>query len=55
MKVTITEYHLCSECQRFIPIPLDPDYNYWDNVCELKRPEINKSGGITNCNYFKQR
>ena len=45
----IVEYHICCECIHHISVPSNMDLNKWECACKIKRSEVNRSGGLTNC------
>ena len=50
----IIEYHLCSQCEYKVSVPVDYKFQKWELACLKKRKEVNPSGGITSCPHFKE-
>ena len=52
---SITEYHLCSQCQEALSVPTDPDFRSFELCCRQKRSECNHNGGLTDCPVFQEK
>ena len=50
----ITEYHCCSDCIFQLSVPSNYDLTKWELACRKKRPEVNRSGGLTDCPEFEE-
>jgi len=50
----IIEYHTCDTCEYKFSVPTDPNFRKWELACQLKRKEVNPSGGLTRCPVWKE-
>ena len=53
-QINIAEYHCCSDCSFQYSVPSSFDLTKWELACRKKRPEVNRSGGLTDCPIFKE-
>ena len=51
-EVTITEYHLCSECKDMIEVPGKKEYEF-EVGCLNPKGKPNPTGGLTDCELFR--
>lgn len=51
-EATITEYHLCNECQYIIDTP-GRKPGTWEKACLHPKGKLNPKGGLTDCIYYK--
>lgn len=51
--VSISEYHCCCDCINILSVPSNYDLTKWELACRKKRPEVNRSGGLTYCPVFE--
>ena len=50
--ITITEYHLCSDCKDMIEVPANKPYTF-EVGCLNPQGKPNPSGGLTDCKLYR--
>ena len=50
---SIEEYHCCSDCIFQFTVPTNIECTEYELTCKNKRPEVNRTGGLTRCPIFE--
>ena len=52
--VGISVFHCCNDCEHKLIAPRDVDCSDFELLCKLNKKEVNREGGLTECDCFKE-
>ncbi len=50
----ISVFHCCNDCEHKLIAPRDVDCSDFELLCKLNKKEVNREGGLTECDCFKE-